>query len=138
MRHCWAPLSLPDHRALVICTTFSPISPTLVECDTVLNAISTQAWIGPCGSMKLRLPMTASETKPAISSLVAQCLNHLRHLLFYPDEDRRSFQNFAKFLPDYTASHPAGLHSHHAHPRDNLNSRAPNNRSSYIQQLGPR
>jgi len=78
--------------------------------------------------------MTALEIKPATSRLVAQCLNQLRHLLFYPDEDR-SFWNVAKFLPDCTASHPPGWHSHRAHPRDNLNSRAPNNRISYFPDL---
>jgi len=79
--------------------------------------------------------MTASEFKPTTSRLVAQCLNQLRHLLFYPDEDRRCFRNVAKFLPDYTASHPARWHSHHAHPRDNLTSRAPYYRSSYFPDL---
>ena len=105
-----------------------------MECDAVLNAISTQFGISSCGSRRLRFPTTASEIKPATSRLVAQCLNQLRHLLFYPHEDRY-FWNVAKFLPDCTASHPAGRHSHRAHPRDNPNSRAPNNRISCFPDL---
>jgi hypothetical protein len=122
-------------RAPVICTTFSPTSPALEERNSVFNAISIQIGISSCGSRRLRFPVTASEIKTATCRLVAQCLNQLRHLLFYPDEDRRSFRNVAKFLPDYTASQPARWRSHHAHPRDNRNSREPNCRSSYFPDL---